>query len=1157
MQAVADHAAALANRDIPAQHVDVQPPDLNAGRRDVQEVAGVRVDQVELSDWLYPEVPLAHPGMVADDAEGWNLIDRWDVWDCVLSEFPTMQDIPRAYREVWAAAVAKVLRNIQAVDDGLELERGLKWFLILPKAVFRQARRGGKAGRGQITRRVNCLIRGDWGGLLALLERDCQLSKRERRRARRGENPAAELENKRRNALLLLAKGHISKAAQRINSNGIADMDNPDVQDEMRLKYPDRGIPLPHAVTRGQCVDNLAGLKDSLLALKGGVSPGTGGMRNEYLICLAEVWEGADMMLLEHFGMRYLTGQLPPWWYRVWLSVTTVPLFKDSGGIRPVGVEPSLVRNYHKEVNRVNRPAMATFFEPQQLALSVGGAAKLVNSVRMLCEANPDFICVKGDVKNAFNSASRAEILRVLEGEESLRHLVWHAALTLSSPSALESGGKVWGEAAEGVIQGDPESGSYFCVAWHPHIRVLDRELAAVGGAVKAGMDDIFVIGPPDVLFPAMERFWQAVAETCLLKLESTKTQVFTWSGQLPWNAPAEYPRAGTVVDGEFLPGFLCYGIPVGTPGYVRHHLAAKVQQVGREVTEIVNVLEGEGQAIWTIARASTAMKLDYHLSLCYPTDMEDAAKYLDGVLWNMLEKAAAMSIPRVDEGRGLEHCPSLPVRRLQHKSYQDWMVRMPVRLGGMGLRSVADTSLAAYLGGLEQALPHFLGEEGLCPQLQPVLGDTDSPATRWRGLTTSGCRTGEEMVWAWQTLKREAEESCAFLNTDMADLLDVAAEGAGHGSTDGSTRRKVTTLLEDMRAATLVKALEEHPDQSARPVWVHPQLDKLSQGWILSLPGHNGFSQAEFSETVARLLCLPSPCCQTKLGQPLHQHGLLVDPFGDNILSVTNIPGDHCRTRHDSIKMVINSFCLTSNIRADCEVYGLFRDLIPIEALGEEELQRGRVRQGLLPDFKLELPTTEGDHEVKLAELKVIGAVESWYPRSGPSARRCRGVDKRSSRLAGEYRRPLIKLDHKYHGTPSGQIGPLQRRLESFGTLQGLVVGSFQEASQDLHSLLECLTDAKLRARGLARGREGGDWERGIILNEFRRELSLVAAKAVSSCILGKASKLGHGQRQAARRRAWAKQESERRDASMRAHWMANIHGRGLHRHGKFAIPW
>jgi hypothetical protein len=36
------------------------------------------------------------------------------------------------------------------------------------------------------------------------------------------------------------------------------------------------------------------------------------------------------------------------------------------------------------------------------------------------------------------------------------------------------------------------------------------------------------------------------------------------------------------------------------------------------------------------------------------------------------------------------------------------------------------------------------------------------------------------------------------------------------------------------------------------------------------------------------------------------------------------------------------------------------------VEALGQEEqLQRGRGGQGLLPDFKLELPTPEGDHDV------------------------------------------------------------------------------------------------------------------------------------------------------------------------------------------------
>ena len=349
-------------------------------------------------------------------------------------------------------------------------------------------------------------------------------------------------------------------------------------------------------------------------------------------------------------------------------------------------------------------------------------------------------------------------------------------------------------------------------------------------------------------------------------------------------------------------------------------------------------------------------------------------------------------------------------------------------------------------------------------------------------------------------------------------------------------------------------KSLEDYPDQSARPVWVHPQLDKLSQGWVLSLPGHNGFTQEEFTETVARYLCLPSPCCQPKIGHPLQQHGLHVDPFGDNVQSVTNIPGDHFRARHDSIKMVINSFCLTSSIRAECEVYGEFSDLIPVEAVGEEQLQRGRGRQGLLPDFKMDLPSPTGEHETKLAELKMISAVDSWYPRSGFSARRSRGVERRAARLPGEYRRPLAKLDQKYHGTTVGQVGPLQRRLDGFGRLQGLVVGSFQECSKDLHALLEALTDSKLRARGLARGREGSEWERGSILHDFRRELSQAAAKATSACLIGKVRKLGEGHRQAAQRRAWFKYE-EKREASRRAHWTANISGIGLQRKGLFPV--
>ena len=106
--------------------------------------------------------------------------------------------------------------------------------------------------------------------------------------------------------------------------------------------------------------------------------------------------------------------------------------------------------------------------------------------------------------------------------------------------------------------------------------------------------------------------------------------------------------------------------------------------------------------------------------------------------------------------------------------------------------------------------------------------------------------------------------------------------------------------------------------------------------------------------------------------------------------------------------------------------------------------MERGRGTQGLLPDFMLEIPTPHGLPANSLAELKVIGAVKSWYPRSGVLARSRSGVEGRGVELPGEYRRPLAKLDVKYHGTVDDQTGPLLRRVEIYGKLQGLVVGAW-----------------------------------------------------------------------------------------------------------------
>ena len=61
-----------------------------------------------------------------------------------------------------------------------------------------------------------------------------------------------------------------------------------------------------------------------MLGLQREVAPGAGGLRTEFLKILAEKMSPDQMLLLEAFGLKYLSGDLPTWFYSVWPSVQTV-----------------------------------------------------------------------------------------------------------------------------------------------------------------------------------------------------------------------------------------------------------------------------------------------------------------------------------------------------------------------------------------------------------------------------------------------------------------------------------------------------------------------------------------------------------------------------------------------------------------------------------------------------------------------------------------------------------------------------------------------------------------------------------------------------------------------------------------------------------------
>ena len=351
-----------------------------------------------------------------------------------------------------------------------------------------------------------------------------------------------------------------------------------------------------------------------------------------------------------------------------------------------------------------------------------------------------------------------------------------------------------------------------------------------------------------------------------LLHLQVEKTEVFTWTGVLPPEAPTSMKLAGVVVDDLFLPGMMVYGIPVGTDQYVRHMLDEVVENIPSEVSKVEELLQGDSQAMWAILNSSLAHKLDWHLTLCYPSDMKEAATKLDSKLWSMLEKISRCSIPRVvdqhQRGAYSADCVlQVPnVDWANGHSFQQLLVPQPIKLGGFGLRSLVETSPAAYVGGVEMTLPHFTGEGGICPLLQDVVGLV-SGTERWSSFLSAKSRTAQEFQTSWVSMQSECLQNAAYLGTDLGLPMSLVVEKAGESSLDRSTRRKLVQQREGLRQEVLAKALKEHNDRFARPVTVYPNFDKLSGAWLLSLPGPNtGIPTALFCEAMAAHLCLKSP---------------------------------------------------------------------------------------------------------------------------------------------------------------------------------------------------------------------------------------------------------------------------------------------------------
>ena len=322
--------------------------------------------------------------------------------------------------------------------------------------------------------------------------------------------------------------------------------------------------------------------------------------------------------------------------------------------------------------------------------------------------------------------------------------------------------------------------------------------------------------------------FWNSkLKQECGLNLRLSKSLVYSQTGELPPGAPAGMERAGAVAEegGGWLPGFRCYGVYIGSDAYVKHMLGKEAKRICDDIDKMMHLLRNDCQAAWVILSSAMAHQLDYSLTLQYPSDIKECAATVDRRLWAALEQLAGQPhIAREEAGEGVECVLDLQVESLQGRSFQCLLAAQPVKLGGLGLRSLVETIFPAFIGGLEQALPYMVAgelcEAPLAPSLRQMIGSLEG-ADRWREMLAIGSRTAREFSQAWESLTAEAAEIWRYLGEEPAGALADPTEGAGGNSVDGSTRTKVVQQREALRHKLLVKALQAHPDRDARPVTV------------------------------------------------------------------------------------------------------------------------------------------------------------------------------------------------------------------------------------------------------------------------------------------------------------------------------------------------
>lgn len=363
-------------------------------------------------------------------------------------------------------------------------------------------------------------------------------------------------------------------------------------------------------------------------------------------------------------------------------------LAKKDGGIRPIAVGETLRRLTSKLVGTRAVDEAREYLQPLQCGVRcANGAEAVVHMTAQYMFRHSDDrskAVLKIDFENAFNSVDRAVMLKAcLAHAPSAAH--W-ARWCYADSSDLYYGADVVAS-ARGVQQGDNLGPLLYALAQQPLLEQL-RDLRVQGrglDVVTAYLDDVVLAGPTPVIREAL-RMIEVCSPAIGLAPCIGKCELVPLAGLGGDHALFDFPASLPVNTSG---NFEVLGAPIGGAAFAAEYVRTKrVKKTQRLRDEVVN-LEDAHAGYKILSQCLGACRLLYAMRTTRPDWLQEVAAEADAAVREAME--ALLGRPLREEA---------------------WLqATLPIRLGGLGLRSAARHAPAAHLASVAETV-------GLCSQM-------------------------------------------------------------------------------------------------------------------------------------------------------------------------------------------------------------------------------------------------------------------------------------------------------------------------------------------------------------------------------------------------------------------------------------------------------